>query len=412
MGSENEVDPLENVVEIRTLTEEELVTAWAFENKITNDAMEKLVKEGFCSMAAIKLLEAEDLAKTKIPRGQQKLILLSVNKLIGAREMAGNLTLGDTLAGNGVEAREVPAQPCGAQQAVAHAQQPRLPEERIPEQDGGGEAASDPYLRVLLAQLKSGQLQAQANIPNDGRNTGLRISDNRVSGQFLSGQLGQSDLAGNWRDPQIYLAAASSGKSAPSSYDITDFVSSNVEEEIVVGSNGTQQVILKSGPKKPKLESITLAQWSVANLAILYKLVEDGKLHSGNILDYLSYTTKICQLVQRYSLVSVLLYDKEYRQLQSRHDFRWGTDVPHFQTVHLVARVPKPSPNNASKSSFNQGSRSQTQQSPLTVDGKIICKLYNSKTGCHYKECRYVHSCSHVGCHQTHSAATHHTAKN
>ena len=74
----------------------------------------------------------------------------------------------------------------------------------------------------------------------------------------------------SWRDPQIYLAAAASGKSTPSYYDITEFVTGNVEEEIIVGGNGSQQVILRSGPKKPKLESVSLVQWSVANLAILY----------------------------------------------------------------------------------------------------------------------------------------------
>ena len=64
-------------------------------------------------------------------------------------------------------------------------------------------------------------------------------------------------------------------------------------------------VILKSDPRKPKLEAVTLAQWSIANLGILYKLLEEGKLDSKSILAYLSYTTKICQLVQRFNLVSV-----------------------------------------------------------------------------------------------------------
>ena len=81
-----------------------------------------------------------------------------------------------------------------------------------------------------------------------------------------------------------------------------------------MGGNGSQQVILKSGPKKPKLESVTLAQWSVANLAILYHLLGEGKLDAPNILDYLSYTTKICQLEQNFNLVSVLMYDREYRK--------------------------------------------------------------------------------------------------
>ena len=41
-----------------------------------------------------------------------------------------------------------------------------------------------------------------------------------------------------------------------------------------------QQVVLKSGPRKPKLEQITLANLSVANLAILYKLVGESRLHA------------------------------------------------------------------------------------------------------------------------------------
>ena len=126
----------------------------------------------------------------------------------------------------------------------------------------------------------------------------------------------------SWRDPQIYLSAAAAGKSVPFCYDITDFVAGNVEEEIIVWGNGAHQVVLKTGPKKPKLENITLAQWCVANYAILYKLVGESKMNASNILDYLSYSTKICQLVQRYSLVSVLLYDREYRRLQSEHNFR------------------------------------------------------------------------------------------
>ena len=64
---------------------------------------------------------------------------------------------------------------------------------------------------------------------------------------------------------------------------------STVEEEMIVGGNGSQQVVVMSRPPKPKLENVSLAQWSVANLAILYKLVAEGKLHGGYILDYLSF---------------------------------------------------------------------------------------------------------------------------
>ena len=96
--------------------------------------------------------------------------------------------------------------------------------------------------------------------------------------------------------------------------------------------------MVKSGPRKPKLENLTLSQWSIANLAILYKLVGENRLGADAMLDYLSYTTKVYQLVQRFNLPSVLLYDREYRKLQATMKFRWGTDVQHLHTLCLQAR--------------------------------------------------------------------------
>ena len=46
--------------------------------------------------------------------------------------------------------------------------------------------------------------------------------------------------------------SSAAGKSASVSYlDICDFVQTNVEEEVVLGSQGDQQYIVKSGPKSP-----------------------------------------------------------------------------------------------------------------------------------------------------------------
>ena len=50
-----------------------------------------------------------------------------------------------------------------------------------------------------------------------------------------------------------------------------------MEEQVVVGLNGGCQIVVKSGAK-PKLDNITLSQRAVANLSILYGLVNDGKL--------------------------------------------------------------------------------------------------------------------------------------
>ena len=92
-------EPVQNIVEI-TMTEEEAVFNWAAKHNIMEDAVEKLIKEGFSSLTAIKLLEMEDLAKTKISRGQQKLILASVTKL----NRAGNSTEANDMVGTSTDA--------------------------------------------------------------------------------------------------------------------------------------------------------------------------------------------------------------------------------------------------------------------------------------------------------------------
>lgn len=106
----------------------------------------------------------------------------------------------------------------------------------------------------------------------------------------------------------------------------------------MIGGQGDQQVIVKSGPKKPKLENLSPSQWSITNLAILYKLVSEGKLVGPALMNYLSYSTKFYQLVQKCSLTSELLFDREYRKLQADMGFWWGTDVQHLHMLHLQPR--------------------------------------------------------------------------
>ena len=62
-----------------------------------------------------------------------------------------------------------------------------------------------------------------------------------------------------WNGPQIHIASAT-GKSVGSIYDICEFVPSTLEEEVLLGGNGEQSVVVKSGPKKTLLENLTLSQ--------------------------------------------------------------------------------------------------------------------------------------------------------
>ena len=107
------------------------------------------------------------------------------------------------------------------------------------------------------------------------------------------------------------------GRSCNVYCDVVDFIAKDtVEEEFVAGTQEGRKIIVKSGVK-PKLEVITLSQWST-----MYRLLGEGKLGDEGLIDYLSYNTKIYQLTQRYENVSVYFYYREYTKLQASHNFR------------------------------------------------------------------------------------------
>ena len=112
-------------------------------------------------------------------------------------------------------------------------------------------------------------------------------------------------MPGLWQDPQVHLVSSATGRSCNVHYDVVDFIAKDtVEKEVVAGTQEGRQIIVKSRVK-PKLEAIILSQWSIANLAIMYRLLGEGKLGDEGVIDYLSYSTKIYQLTQKYENVSV-----------------------------------------------------------------------------------------------------------
>ena len=76
-------------------------------------------------------------------------------------------------------------------------------------------------------------------------------------------------LPGTWQDPQIHLLIAASGRSASPYYDITNFVArETIQEDNNCRNAGVKKIVVKSGVKA-KLDSTTLLQWTIANLAIM-----------------------------------------------------------------------------------------------------------------------------------------------
>ncbi|MEW8547234.1 MAG: hypothetical protein AB2693_27300 [Candidatus Thiodiazotropha sp.] len=375
------------------MSDEDLVINYCLQSKVTKPAVDELLKRGFNSLEALSLVDMEDLMSPKIPCGQRRLIL----------HVAGTLkqkpVTDHSNSGAGVNGGT-------ANETVSGGTTTRLPTEN-----------SEPS-RAATAEVTGATRNGVPGISqtptNGAHHSGTNNNDlfQHVNGLLQEQQrLTSTSFASSspsqvsWNDPQIHLSAAA-GKSTSNYLDICDFAQTGVEEEVVLGNQGDQQIIVKSGPKKPRLENLTLCQWSVANLAILYKLVGENKLQGPSLMDYLSYTTKVYQLVQRYSLVSVMLYDREYRKLQASLSFRWGTDVQHLSNIHLQARD-KP---------VAQGSQQKKVPALFKVNKNgptktEICRNFNSQKGCSFADCKFKHICIIPGCKQGHSALTHNQTK-
>ena len=103
---------------------------------------------------------------------------------------------------------------------------------------------------------------------------------------------------------------------------IIDFIDNIVprEDERTLSDGGNTKLIVCYGPKKPRLEQVTLNQWVVSNTRIFYNVLASHKLKSHkDIQHYLAYMIKIMELTNRFQWVSVLKYDNEFRLLQATY---------------------------------------------------------------------------------------------
>ena len=78
---------------------------------------------------------------------------------------------------------------------------------------------------------------------------------------------------------------------------------------------------LSCGAKKIKLDQVSMPQFVIAFMRILYHLMESKQIDPyDEIKHYLAYVAKCMELATRYEWQSVLRYDDEFRQLQALHD--------------------------------------------------------------------------------------------
>lgn len=165
--------------------------------------------------------------------------------------------------------------------------------------------------------------------------------------------------------------------------------------------------------KKTPLSQVTMEQWGYASLNIMKELLRCGELSQQDILGYVGYTQCIFRLASNHVWHSVLLYDKEYRDMQAIEGFKWGEDQKNLRDFHLVpksnsstmkalnimAKTPNMNNENVKPQSFKKVARG-----PFMPDGREICRKFNSGN-CDFQNCRMAHNCA--ICFSRHKAVEH-----
>lgn len=152
------------------------------------------------------------------------------------------------------------------------------------------------------------------------------------------------------------------------------------------------------------LDSVSISEWNVANIRIMYTLLQANELAheasnggEGGTLDaYLAYTVKIMEYAGQFPWKSVLKYDQAFRHKQAVGLLSWEDDNQHLVTVHLVSPLHQ--------------QRANTRQEGKRPTGKPICRMFNQPGGCSWSGpggCSYMHRCSVPGCAQQHPAHMH-----
>lgn len=210
----------------------------------------------------------------------------------------------------------------------------------------------------------------QANFPG---------SSQRTTGNYVS----------DFMDPQIYLKTDTLVKKKYKK--IINYIPksrANDDREVKLADG----VYIKTDQgSKTKVDSVSPSQWITANASILAEIIKE-ECQSPELLnmitDYLSYSAKIGELGGRFTWSTVMSYDDEYRDLQSRYGFRWGTDSSHMSTVILSPRDVKSSQSQR----FTKNNNFTPQKNGKT------CGYFNYDKKCpHEPNCKFNHVCELCG---------------
>ena len=93
---------------VMDLSDTDLVINYCLQNKVDKMAVDELLKRGYTSLKALQLIEAEDLSRLKIPRGQRRMIF----HIAGALKETASSSMGsnDGTATKNTEDNQLPTE--------------------------------------------------------------------------------------------------------------------------------------------------------------------------------------------------------------------------------------------------------------------------------------------------------------
>ena len=158
-----------------------------------------------------------------------------------------------------------------------------------------------------------------------------------------------------------------------------------------MGNQGSGKILVTYWPKKPKLESISIPKWVVANTHNFYSLLSEDKLSTQSpIQDYLAYTVKTMELIARFDWKSIFMYNHEFKKLQAIYKFSWSLDSTHLHTV-LLQPIYKPNAPTVTTKPSASTTNQRTTFASFTPDGRVICHNFYGLKGCTLLNCNFAH---------------------
>ena len=167
---------------------------WAATENITAKTGDLQIKEGFNSMEALVLVDREDFLQTKIPRGQQKLLLKALLPMQPAETSRAvpTPTVGETMA--------------AAAAVTTCADDSRLPralDKGVRPREGG-----DPYMRLMTEHLRA--MQTGRATATSGNANGPTVGD--LQGSQADGGSGRTLHVRTWSRKKMLRGRTRGGR--------------------------------------------------------------------------------------------------------------------------------------------------------------------------------------------------------